>query len=106
MRNNRRKVKIKQKGDSDEYSKWIEGYTGMNVKDASIGIGSIKSKTADTAQNSGQSQDTAVELEFWKSIKNSNDADMFQAYLDEYPNGKFTPLAKIKIKKLKSSGDD
>lgn len=31
-----------------QFSKWVEGFTGMNVKDASIGIGSIKSKTADT----------------------------------------------------------
>ena len=45
-------------------------------------------------------------LEFWETIKDSDDPDLFQAYLDEYPNGVFAPLAKIKIKKLKSSGGD
>jgi len=50
-----------------------------------------------------KSQDAEVELEFWKSIKDSDDPDMFQAYLDEYPNGKFVPLARLKIKKLLSS---
>lgn len=42
-----------------------------------------------------------IELEFWKSVKDSEDPDMLQAYLDKYPNGKFFPLAKIKIKKLR-----
>ena len=59
-----------------------------------------------TSTTAKTAPDSAIELEFWKSIKNSNDPDMFQAYLDEYPNGKFAPLAKIKIKKLKSSGGD
>ena len=54
----------------------------------------------------GSNYDPAFEIEFWKSIKDSDDPDMFQAYLDEYPNGIFAPLAKIKIKKLKSSGGD
>ena len=47
-----------------------------------------------------------IEQEFWKTIKDSDDPDMFQAYLDEYPNGKFAPLAKIMIKKLGSSSGD
>ena len=41
-----------------------------------------------------------LELEFWKSIKDSDDPDMFQAYIDTYPNGNFLKLAEIKIKKL------
>ena len=57
----------------------------------------------DKASTAQQEQDAAVEIEFWKSIKDSDDPDMFQAYLDEYPNGKFVPLARLKIKKLKSN---
>ena len=47
--------------------------------------------------------DNTAEIEFWKSVKDSDDPDMFQAYLDEYPNGKFAPLARLKIKRLKSN---
>ena len=47
-----------------------------------------------------------IELEFWKSVKDSKDPDMLQAYLDKYPNGKFSPLAKIKIKKLRFPGSN
>ena len=59
-----------------------------------------------TSAASGSSDDSAVELEFWHAVKNSNDLDLLQAYLDEYPNGKFVPLVKIKIKRLNSVGGD
>ena len=42
----------------------------------------------------------SVELEFWQSVKDSDNADMLRAYLEHYPNGKFKSLAKIKIKQL------
>jgi uncharacterized caspase-like protein len=43
---------------------------------------------------------SALDLEFWQSIKDSNDPDMFQAYLLNYPTGAFVDLAKIKLKNL------
>lgn len=42
-----------------------------------------------------------MELEYWKSIKNSNDSDEFELYLEEFPNGKFASLARMKIRKLR-----
>nr|VFJ48780.1 MAG: Caspase domain-containing protein [Candidatus Kentron sp. FW]VFJ58825.1 MAG: Caspase domain-containing protein [Candidatus Kentron sp. FW] len=48
------------------------------------------------------SADHAIELEFWDSIRQSDDPDMYRAYLKQYPNGSFAALAKIKIKKLES----
>ena len=53
--------------------------------------------------SSGSNYDPAIELEYWKIVKDSNDNDLLQNYLDEYPNGKFAPLARLKIKKLLSS---
>ena len=38
---------------------------------------------------------------FWQSIKESDDAENFQAYLDQYPTGSFAALARIKLKKLR-----
>ena len=34
-----------------------------------------------------------VELEFWRSIKDSNKPEELNAYLTNYPNGTFKPLA-------------
>ena len=41
-----------------------------------------------------------AEEEFWKTIRDSNDKAMFQAYLREYPRGRFAALARVKIKQL------
>lgn len=70
---------------------------------ASSSTSSSSSSSSSTITTASTATDPAIELEFWKSIKDSDDPDMFQAYLDEYPNGKFVPLAKLKIKKLRSS---
>lgn len=44
-----------------------------------------------------QAGNTAIEIAFWDSIKNSNDPKLFQAYLDQYPSGSFASLARIKV---------
>ncbi|HEX7635881.1 MAG TPA: formylglycine-generating enzyme family protein [Noviherbaspirillum sp.] len=40
------------------------------------------------------------ELTFWESIKDSNHASDYEAYLKAYPNGRFAPLAKARIERL------
>lgn len=47
--------------------------------------------------------DSTIEHTFWVSIKDSNDTQQFQAYLDRYPNGVFAYLAKVKIESLSKS---
>jgi len=39
----------------------------------------------------------AVELEFWSSIKNSNDPEDFKEYLARYPNGQFASIAQRRV---------
>ena len=58
--------------------------------------GQSEVKTSQTVATSVGSQD----LEFWQSIKGSDDVEMYQAYLSEFPKGKFKKLAQLKIKKL------
>jgi hypothetical protein len=41
-----------------------------------------------------------VELEFWRSIKDSNKPEELNAYLTNYPNGTFKQLALTRIAKL------
>ena len=52
--------------------------------------------------NNGEQIDKQMELAFWKAIEDSPDPDMFAAYLEKYPNGAFSPLAEIKMEKLKN----
>ena len=43
-----------------------------------------------------------VELEFWRSIKESNKPEELNAYLTNYPNGQFRSLALSRIASLES----
>jgi len=44
-----------------------------------------------------------VELEFWRSIKESNKPEELNAYLTNYPNGQFKSLALARIASLESA---
>jgi uncharacterized caspase-like protein len=52
---------------------------------------------AAVASSSGGSD---VELEFWRSVKESNKPEELNAYLTNYPNGQFKPLALARIASL------
>ncbi|MDQ0143980.1 formylglycine-generating enzyme family protein [Cupriavidus necator] len=47
--------------------------------------------------------DEQYELSFWESIKNSNYAADYEAYLKQYPNGRFAGLAKARLERLAAS---
>ncbi len=53
---------------------------------------------AGNADNSLITVDAKVlELEFWQSIKDSNNPDMYRAHLEQFPGGAFARLAKQKL---------
>jgi hypothetical protein len=56
--------------------------------------------SAPTAVAAAPSSD--VELEFWRSIKDSNKPEELNAYLSSYPNGQFKPLALARIAALEN----
>jgi uncharacterized caspase-like protein len=47
-------------------------------------------------------QNSEVEVEFWRSIRDSNKTEEFKAYLTNYPNGQFRSLAQSRIASLES----
>jgi hypothetical protein len=47
-----------------------------------------------------------VELEFWRSIKDSNKTEELNAYLSSYPNGQFRSLALSRIAAIESGAKD
>lgn len=68
---------------------FIQGPVTVNVSSATPSTG------LDPAQ---------VELEFWTSIKGSNDRADFEEYLKHYPNGKFAGIARNRVKQLSGVG--
>jgi len=53
-----------------------------------------------TTPTAGIDSQAAYELTFWNSIKDSNDARDFNAYLESYPQGQFAVLAKLRTRQL------
>jgi len=47
---------------------------------------------------------SAMEVEFWRSVKDSNKPEELNAYLTSYPNGAFKALALGRIAKLQDNG--
>ncbi len=47
-------------------------------------------------QQAGQEK---LDLAFWDAIKNSKDAADYEAYLEQYPNGSFATLARVRKKR-------
>ncbi|CAG2130510.1 formylglycine-generating enzyme family protein [Cupriavidus numazuensis] len=47
-----------------------------------------------------KNSDEQYELTFWESIKNSNYAGDYEAYLKQYPNGRFAALARARMERL------
>jgi uncharacterized caspase-like protein len=65
------------------------------------GVASASPAPAAVASTSGS---TDVELEFWRSIKDSNKQEELNAYLTNYPNGQFRSLALARIASLENGG--
>lgn len=51
-------------------------------------------------QNNQQNLEFWEELAFWETIKDSKNPEEYEAYLLIYPDGRFAPLAKVRIKAL------
>lgn len=52
-----------------------------------------------------KAQEQMLDLEFWKTVRASNDPEMLQAYLETFPEGVYAKLAKLMLAKLKASPD-
>ena len=76
----------------------MEGY---KAEELVIAVGGSGASTASVSAMPSVDP-VAIELSYWETIKDSNDSDDFKSYLDKYPDGQFTALAKNKIRSLGS----
>jgi len=83
-------------GDVTAWLSSIEILTGGNAGPISK---STTGEPTPVAPHASVATDPAIELAFWDAIKDSTDPAEFQAYLDQYPNGAFAALARIRIKR-------
>lgn len=88
---------IKDSEHAADYQAYIEQYpNGEFIALARVRIGEL----TDDAGNPRVSADREVELAFWESIRESDNPEALNAYLEKYPNGEFRSLAEIRLKEL------
>ena len=75
------------------------GSVYLNPAAAPAVVASTDSSAAPAATTGSASE---IELEFWRSIKGSNKPEELNAYLTNYPNGTFKPLALTRIAELQN----
>jgi uncharacterized caspase-like protein len=76
----------------------LTGSVFLNPAAAPAGV-SAEASPAPVAATGSASE---IELEFWRSIKDSNKPEELNAYLTNYPNGTFKPLALARIAELQN----
>src|SRR5262249_47867329 len=59
--------------------------------------GASDSSGSNASSTETKSRDSAFELAYWDSIKNSTNPEDFRAYLKKYPSGTFVDLAKNRL---------
>jgi uncharacterized caspase-like protein len=63
-----------------------------------------KPPAADSGPATGRtSAEAETELLFWQSVKDSQDAADYQAYLRQYPNGRFAEIARNRLNRMQGS---
>jgi adenylate cyclase len=82
---------------ASEYEAYLEQYPeGGFVALAQVRLEAIKQE----AVSMRDPHDREIELSFWESVRESDNPALIQAYLEKYPNGEFSPLARIRVDEL------
>ena len=80
-----------------EYEAYLEQYPeGSFVALARVRLEAIKEDSVGMRDP----HDREIELSFWESVRESDNAKLIQAYLEKYPNGEFSALAQIRLDEL------
>lgn len=94
---------IKNSANADDFKAYLEKYpSGQFASLAKNRISSLhpEVKPPERSSPSGGGQ---AEITFWDSIKNSQSADDYRAYLEKYPEGDFAGLAKRRLAPLEAN---
>jgi len=83
---------------------YIEGYILGDFYFTEPDGGRTQSDSPDSAFQEAAVKEK-MEVEFWESVESSPSREMYSAYLDEYPNGHYAVLARLKLKQMSASGN-
>ncbi len=68
-------------------------------------LGGVKKERVEPSKPRVSPLQKQAEIEYWSSVKGSNDPAAISLYLKQYPKGTFAPLARLLITRLKKQAD-
>jgi serine/threonine protein kinase len=91
---------LEGKSDEDESDRTVVGSMGdlSSLTKPAVSVAAAKTEGTKGTTATGSQE---VELEFWRAIKDGNDPDDFELYVQQFPTGIYAALAKRKIAKLR-----
>ncbi|MCS6922312.1 MAG: protein kinase, partial [Elioraea sp.] len=96
---------LEGKGEAQEertvVAPFVAGAAPMPAPHVAAARPEASARTTGTASGTQE-----VELEFWRSIKDGNDPEDFELYIQQFPNGIYAALARRKIAKLRGVAID
>ena len=96
---------IKDSGNPAEFAAYLERYpAGTFATLAETRRQALLEEAAVPAAEAAaaDAEVSAVELAFWDTVKDSDNPEMFSAYLERYPEGAFAALAKVRLEEVGS----
>jgi adenylate cyclase len=97
---------IKHSGSALEYRVYLERYPdGAFAPLAEARLANLEKGLAAAAPMASIAavDPKAIELAFWETIKDSINTEMYEAYLEKYPQGEFARLAEAKLAELQAT---
>jgi adenylate cyclase len=95
---------IKDSKDPTEFEAYLEQYpSGAFTALAEARLQAVLQEQKAPAEPAATDPDvSAVELAFWDTVKDSDNPEMYEAYLERYADGAFAALAKVRLGELGS----
>jgi hypothetical protein len=97
------KTQVGKKGESPTSSPTPATKTSTTTKKATGPTKSTNSKTSRRGSSAKRTQDKSIEQTYWESIKDSTNPEDFRTYLQKYPDGVFTDIARNRIRSLEAA---
>ncbi len=91
-----------KKGEDKETQKVASASPAQTQSSDNSNLTAILQNLANQSATRSSGEDRQIELTYWESIQNSNDPLFFKAYLEQFPNGSFSSLARLKISLLEA----
>jgi class 3 adenylate cyclase len=89
---------IKDSQDPAEFAAYLDKYPHGTF--AALAETRRTALTKEDASAPKEPEVDPIELAYWDTMKDSDNSDMFRAYLERYPQGAFAPLAKVRLEEL------